>query len=228
MQPYFLPYIGYYQLINSVDQFIVYDNIEFSKSGWFHRNRFLSNGEARMFSLPIKKASDYLFVNQRFLAENSLKLRKKILNQIENAYRKAPNFSSVYPILEPLLLTNKTNLFDIIYDSINATLNYLEINTPVKVSSQIHIDHRLKGKDKILAICNELKCEQYINPIGGKALYNKEYFEDNGVEISFIESNEIVYKQFKNDFVPWLSILDVMMFNSVETIHHYLNNYSLT
>ena len=115
MQPYFFPYIGYFQLINSVDKFVLYDNIQFSKSGWFNRNRILVNGEDRLFSLPIKKDSDYLHVKQRYLAEYAIKHCRKIINQMKNSYGKALYFNQVFPLIEQAFFYNETNLFQYIY-----------------------------------------------------------------------------------------------------------------
>ncbi len=84
MQPYFFPYIGYFQLINTVDEFVVYDNIEFTKKGWINRNRILVNGKDEYITLPIKKDSDFLHVKDRFLAEtwskDSAKMKTGSLN----------------------------------------------------------------------------------------------------------------------------------------------------
>ena len=108
MQPYFFPYIGYFQLINSVDTFVIYDNIQFTKKGWIHRNRFLQNGKDTMFTLPIKKDSDYLDIDQRFLSENFGPECDKLLRKIEGAYKKAPYFNDVFPIVKSIFTFNET------------------------------------------------------------------------------------------------------------------------
>lgn len=111
MQPYFLPYIGYWQLLNAVDKYIIYDNIEFTKSSWIRRNRILLNGKDKMFSIPIKKDSDFLNIDKRELTEDSIKERVKILNQIKVAYKKAPEFEKVFPLLQKIFLCEEKNLF---------------------------------------------------------------------------------------------------------------------
>src|SRR5258705_11030314 len=95
MQPYFFPYIGYFQLIAAVDLFIVYDNIKYTKKGWINRNRMLRNGKDVMFSVPLKNDSDYLDVCERELAADFN--RDKLFNQLKGAYRGAPNFSQTFP-----------------------------------------------------------------------------------------------------------------------------------
>ena len=84
MQPYFFPYIGYFQLIKSVDEFVIYDNIQYTKKGWINRNRILVNGTDYLISLPLKKDSDYLNVVDRQLAESWEKDRTKLLTLITN------------------------------------------------------------------------------------------------------------------------------------------------
>lgn len=227
MQPYFFPYIGYFQLINSVDEFVIYDNIQFSKKGWINRNRILLNEKDEYISIPLKKDSDFLDVNQRHLSDTWKVDRKKMLNKIMESYRKAPQFELAYPLFEKCLMIEETNLFDFIHNSIKETLQYLSITSTMTLSSSIHIDHQLKSEEKVLAICRAQKASTYINPSGGIELYSKERFEHNGIKLQFQKSNPINYVQYKNEFLPWLSILDVMMFNTKEEINSFLNDYQL-
>ena len=227
MQPYFFPYIGYFQLINSVDEFVIYDNIKFTKKGWINRNRILVNQNEDYISLPLKKDSDYLNVNQRFLSDTWSVDRKKMLNKIVESYRKAPQFEPAYSLLEKCLMIDETNLFYFIHHSLKETLEYLSISSKITVSSTIAIDHQLKSEDKVLAICKAQNASTYINPSGGIELYSKERFEQNGIKLQFQISYPINYFQHKNEFLPWLSIIDVMMFNSIDEIKTMINNYKL-
>ena len=227
MQPYFMPYIGYFQLINSVDEFVIYDNIQYTKKGFINRNRILSNGTDQLFSLPLKKDSDYLNVVERELSGSWEKDKNKILNTINSSYSKAPYFKQSFDLISKCLDNPEVNLFRFIYDSIVSINEYLDIKTKVIISSTIDTDHTLKSQDKVLAICKERNATQYINSIGGVELYNKETFKQNNIELNFIKSNLIQYKQFNNEFIPWLSIIDVLMFNSKEEINKYLNEYTL-
>lgn len=227
MQPYYLPYIGYFQLINEVDKFVIYDNIQYTKIGWINRNRFLQNGIDYLFTIPLRKGSDYLNINQRKLSDNSIDIRKKILRQINNNYRKARYFDSIFPIIENCLLLDETNLFEYVYSSILMIMKKLDIKTEVIISSTVNIDHNLKGQDKVIAICKEIGCIDYINSIGGQSLYNKGTFINSRINLKFIKTNEINYKQFDNKFVPWLSIIDVMMFNSKIEIQNMLKEYRI-
>jgi hypothetical protein len=226
MQPYFLPYIGYFQLINAVDTFVVYDNIQYTKKGWINRNRFLRDQSDVVFTVPLKKDSDFLNVDQREIAEsfNSTKL----INQLRTAYRNAPYFSVAMPIIEGIIRHSETNLFRFIRHSIAMVCDYLRITSKTIHSSTIDIDHTLKAQNKVLAICEALGASTYINPIGGTSLYSKAAFTARGVNLQFLKSMPFEYSQFGEPFVPWLSIVDVVMFNKPETTCDYLNaGYSL-
>ncbi len=228
MQPYFLPYLGYFQLLNAVENFVVYDNIQYSKKGWINRNRILSNGGDSIFTLPLKKDSDYLDVNQRALSEHFLKVEKdKILRRIRNDYKNAPSYESVMPLLEKVFNYSELNLFEYIYFSIKEISNFLGITTQLLISSKINIDHNLKSQCKVLEICKTLNAQDYINPIGGIELYSKKDFLDSGINLMFMKTNSRPYPQFSKEFVPNLSIIDVLMFNSKEEIQKMLQNYEL-
>ncbi len=226
MQPYFLPYIGYFQLLNAVDKYVIYDNIQFTKKGWINRNRILQNGKDTLITIPVEKDSDYLNICQRSVSSGFD--RKKLLNQIKESYRKAPYFNEIMPLIEEIVNYNDNNLFNYIYHSIVKICDYLKIDTEFIISSTIDIDHSLKGQEKVIAICKALSATEYYNAIGGQELYSIIDFEKENIKLNFVSSNLVEYKQFSNEFVPWLSILDVMMFNSTEEISSMLNDYKLT
>lgn len=225
MQPYFLPYIGYFQLMNAVDKYVIYDNIQYTKKGWINRNRILQNGKDVLITIPVEKDSDYLDINERRVSNNFDK--KKLLYQIREAYRKAPYFDSIMPLIEDIVMCEESNLSAYIYNSIERVRSFLNIDTEIIISSTLNIDHSLKGQDKVIAICKELETVDYYNAIGGQVLYKKEDFKKENINLYFVSSDPVEYKQFKNKFIPWLSILDVMMFNSLDEIKEMLNEYRL-
>lgn len=222
MQPYFIPYIGYFQLIKNVDKFVVYDKIEYSKGGWINRNRILKNRTDTYITLPLKKDSDYKPVNERELSVSWTSERNKMLNQIKESYRKAPFFKNTFPIVEEMIWYSDTNLFLFIENSIKLCCKTLEIDTPVVKSSDVVFDSELKGESKVIAIASALSGTVYINPIGGTGLYSKENFSKHNIQLQFIKSKLTEYKQFDNPFISALSIIDVMMFNSIESIKKML------
>lgn len=228
MQPYFCPYLGYFQLINAVDVFVVYDNIEYTKKGWVNRNRILINNEASMFTIPLRKGSDFLNINERFLAEDASKKNSTVLRQIHSSYFKAPYFKEIFPVLEDIFLTKAENLFQYIFYSLKTFIAFLDINTKMLISSDIKIEHTLKGKEKVLAICKNLEADTYINPIGGSELYSKDYFLGSNIRLYFLQMNDVVYKQNSDDFIQSLSIIDVLMFNGKKRTTALLNEYKLS
>lgn len=223
MQPYLFPYIGYWQLINAVDTFVIYDDVNYINKGYINRNSILVNGKSQQFTLELIGASQNKLINEIEVGNN----REKLLKTIKQNYTKAPSFDKVYPIIENIINQNEKNLANFIGYSLEKISNYLEIDTKFVYSSNIKKDNTLKAQDKILEICNILKADKYINAIGGQELYNKEIFKENGIELNFLKTELVEYKQFKNDFVPYLSIIDILMFNSKDEIKNMLDRYEL-
>jgi hypothetical protein len=226
MQPYFLPYIGYWQLIGAIDAFVVYDNIKYTKKGWINRNRFLLNGKEALFNLPLRKDSDFLNVNQRYLADSFD--REALINRFREAYRKAPEHTAFMPVLEDIIRCPAANLFDYIRSSIERVCLYLGLKTPVIVSSTIDCDHSLKSAERVQATCKALGADTYVNPQGGRELYNKADFARHGIALQFLQPHLAEYAQLSNVFVPWLSIVDLAMCNNAEQLRQQvLSGYSL-
>lgn len=227
MQPYFFPYIGYFQLIESVDLFILYDNIKYTKKGWINRNRMLLNGKDVVFSLPLKRDSDSLDVCDRELATDFSP--DKLLNQIAGAYRRAPYFAQAFPLIEQVARHQERNLFCFLHHSIVRICQHLGIVTEIRRSSDIAVDHSLTSEDRVLAMCRAVGASVYVNAIGGVELYSRDEFRRQGISLKFIRSRPFEYAQFGDDFVPWLSIIDVMMFNSLDAIRECIEiNHELT
>jgi hypothetical protein len=232
MQPYFLPYIGYFQLMKAVDLFVVYDQIQFSKRGWIHRNRFLQNGTDRYFTLPLKKDSDYLDIVERKLPDDYISFNNKTLRKLEAAYRNAPFYNDVFPIVrECFLYSNHQNLFDFIFNSLHIMKRLLGIECEFVVFSTLCSENKmlkkLKSEEKVIETCKSLNTSRYVNAIGGQKLYHKAHFAENGIELNFLKTANIEYKQFDNDFCPNLSIIDFLMFNDIDTAQKALSEYDL-
>lgn len=226
MQPYFVPYIGYWQLMNLVDQYVIYDDVNFIKRGWINRNRILVNGTPKYFNLPILGASQNLLIHEIRVNHDAVTINKK-LRCIEEAYRRAPFYERVYPMIEDIMLYEEDNIAKYIEYSFRVICEYLDIQTKLILSSDLKKDNTLRGQDKILAICSLLNATEYYNAIGGQELYSFEAFKAQGIQLNFVKTQNIEYKQFGDHFEPNLSIIDVMMFNPKEKICEYLNAYTL-
>jgi hypothetical protein len=226
MQPYLFPYIGYFQLINFVDKFIVYDDVNYIKSGWINRNNLLINHNANMFTVPLKDASSNKLINEIIIADKE-RWKNKFLKTIDVGYRKAPYQEHVFSLLEECfaLYPSKISEFNIL--TITAICNYLDIKTKMIPTSELYGNKDLAGPQRVLDICQRENATHYINPIGGLEMYRHEMFSDKKIKLNFIKSRQIKYDQFGRDFVPWLSILDVIMFNSKEETKNLLTQFDL-
>lgn len=226
MQPYIFPYIGYFQLINSVDKFVVLDDVNFIKKGWINRNRILVNGEEHIFTIPLIKASQNRHINNIELSfQNNWK--SKLLKTIETSYKKAPYFDSAFDLIRKCILAEHTNLSLYIQNTLIYILEYIEVQTEFLGTSSVYNVDKIKGMAKILEICKMENSTAYINPVGGINLYDKTLFKENKIILQFLKPGNIEYKQFNNSFIPFLSIVDVLMFNSKSKIKEYLDIYEL-
>lgn len=223
MQPYFLPYIGYFQLIHSVDKFVIYDDVNFINRGWINRNNILVNGNAQLFTISLHKASQNKLINEIEIVDNF----QKFLRTVEIAYRKAPYFDVVYELLKRIVMYPDKQVAKFILNSLREISVYLQLDTEFLMSSSIEKNNLNHGQVKIMEICQLLGADVYINPKGGQELYDKSYFTEHRVQLYFIDPMFSSYKQFKNNFIAGLSILDVLMFNSKESISEMLDNYRL-
>lgn len=223
MQPYFLPYIGYFQLINAVDKFVIYDDVNFIKGGWINRNRILLNDASFMVNIPMEGASSFKRINEINIGKN----KEKILLTIQQAYKKAPFYNKIYPLIFEIIMHDNNNLALFIANSLIKVSEYFQINTEIILSSDIKKNNELKAQEKVISICKVLGATEYYNSFGGQELYSKENFAENGLTLNFIKTRPFIYTQYKNQFIPWLSMIDVMMFNSPDVIHEMLISYDL-
>jgi hypothetical protein len=226
MQPYFFPYIGYFQLIAAVDKFIIYDDVNFINRGWINRNNILINGKSGFINAPLNAASQNKLINEIDLVSEQ-KWRNTLLKTIEHSYKKAPQFDLVFPLIHQLINIDSVTISELNYKGIKAVCDYLSIVTTIIPSSEKYANSKLKGQYRILDICQQEKADHYINPTGGMELYNREVFSKGGIALSFMRSELPSYKQFKGEFTPALSIIDAMMFCDVDEIKHQLSKFGL-
>lgn len=230
MQPYLFPYIGYFQLITAVDRFVVYDDVNYIKQGWVNRNNILVQGQPYLFTLPLKNASSFAKINEIQVNEKLYgNWKKKFLRTLQQSYNKAPYFKEAFDLISSILDTEKKEIgiSELATSSILKICNYLSIETEIAGSSTAYKNDDLSGQDRVLDICKKEEATEYINPIGGQKLYSKKDFEEQGIELNFVETVPVAYEQFNHDFIPALSIIDVLMFNSPETIKKMLDQYRL-
>lgn len=217
MQPYVFPYIGYFQLIYAVDLFVFYDDVNYINRGWVNRNRILASNKDQLFSIPCKDASQNKLIRDVLLL-NDKKETQKIVTTIKTNYKKAPFFDEIFPLVEKIFNGDSKTISDLAIKSITEISAYLNLSTKYKISSQSYSNRELKKGDRLIDICHIEKEKNYINPSGGKEIYTKAYFKEKNIDLQFLVPDIYTYKQFKNSFIPWLSIIDILMFNSKEEI----------
>lgn len=236
MQPYVFPYIGYFQLVYAAEVFVFYDDVNFINRGWINRNRILVNGKDHIFTIPCKDASQNKLIKDIAIAADP-KAMDKILSTIRMAYSKAPYFADVYPVIEKTLsITEYAEQSSSVFPSLSvpvpyqSTIAHMAISSVVnicdylglqriwRISSEQYDNRELKKADRLIDICHREGIDHYINASGGKEIYTHEYYASKGIKLNFLNPQRIEYPQFKNEFVPWLSMIDILMFNSREDI----------
>ena len=227
MQPYFFPYLGYFQLFHAVDLFVIYDDVNFIKGGWINRNFILMNGRSQRITVPLAEASSFKTIAATKLSADRF-WREKVLKTLRQAYSRAPHFDQVYALAERVILAPCSSLAELASGSIRAVADYLHLTTEIRPSASPYANESLKGQARILDICRREGADAYYNLPGGEALYDRAAFSAAGVKLHFIHPGETNYRQLGYTFVPRLSILDVLMFNSPETAHRYLANCEIT
>ncbi len=227
-QPYIFPYIGYFQLINQVDYFISADDYQYIERGWINRNNILVADKPYLITFSVKKDSHNKSICERYYNDKLfIKQYKKLFKLLEFNYKKATYYNDVIELLNRIFSFEDYNVSTFNLNSIKQICKYLDINTKFLNSSDIKKDGNLKRQDKVLEIVEILNANTYINAIGGKMLYSKEKFKERNVDLFFIETNVKGYKQFSQKFVENLSIIDVLMHNSIDEAKELLNQYTL-
>ncbi|MBZ0182681.1 MAG: WbqC family protein [Melioribacteraceae bacterium] len=226
MQPYFLPYIGYFQLINAVDKFIILDDVNFIKKGWINRNRIVFEGQEIRFTIPLKKASQNKKICEIEISTDT-NWKEKLISTFNQKYGKADSYNKVFPLIKECILSIENNLSTFVTESLKKISNYLGISTEfINTSRNYNIDF-LNGQEKIIEICKKENADHYLNLSGGRDLYKNEEFANNNIKLSFMKMNYFEYKRMNQKFVPSLSIVDVLMFNNISSIKDMLNRYTL-
>ena len=218
-----MPYIGYFQLMAAVDKYVVYDDVNYIKGGWVARNNLIIGGKKQMFHIELSGASPNKLFNEVYIRDDFRKLRKTL----QMNYSKTPYYNQTMELMENVFSYEDKRLSHFIANSFRLILSYLSIDTELIMSSDLQKDNTLKGKDKVIDICRRLSADTYFNAIGGQELYSKEEFLEHGIELCFVKPQEVAYPQTVVSFVPWLSMIDVLMNNSAEDVRELLKAFEI-
>lgn len=241
MQPYFFPYIGYFQLIHAVDKILLYENLDYMPKSWMTRNRILQkNGEPFYFHISVNNKSHNRKISEVQIVEDT-HWKKKLLKSLYANYSYRNHFKNIFPVIEQIVNFQSNNLHEFIAHSIKTIAQLLDIKTEIvsnnskylsienylteKYRSGVNIDHR--KIDRLLLIAKEEKATTFINAIGGVQLYSKEELAKNNLELFFVKTGDLVYQQFSKTFYPNLSILDVLFNCGIDQTKQWIENYEL-
>ncbi len=224
-QPYFLPYLGFWQLIHLSDLFLLADDYDFIRHSWINRNRILVNGQVQYFRVEIARGGPSRLIRDKQVALTPYLCRDK-LKTVAMAYHKAPYLAEGYALAERILTCPERNLALFLEYSIREVCAYLGITTPIKHSSDLTGNSCFKREERIYDFCHRLGADTYVNLPGGQALYDREEFARRGIRLCFIQPELKPYPQSGGPFVERLSILDAIMFNSREQLHEMLDDYT--
>lgn len=228
MQPYFFPYIGYFQYICAVDRFVFYDDVAFIRQGWINRNRILVNGEPFLFTVPVEQISSFRSIKETKIHEAGfLKWKTTWLKTIEQNYKKAKCFDEIFALIHTVLDETPHSIAGLAERSVIKVLVYLKARLPEFVKVETFENDHLHAQERVLDICRQLNADVYINPAGGMELYHKEDFKMQGTELFFLHCRPTQYRQFNFPWMSSLSIIDVLMHNTVEEVSVMLFNYDL-
>ena len=229
MQPYIFPYIGYFSLIFETDKWVVFDDIQYIRHGWVNRNRILHPNPEKGWQfiiVPLEKHSRGTHICDIIISNNN-NWKDKIKSQLAHYKKKAPYFNQTMELIEKCFKYEERYLSKHNVSCLKEVCNYLGINFEYEFFSEMNIDKNMMTDpgDWALVISQELHADVYINPVGGTHLFNADKFENKGIELKLLKMNEIQYNQYIDHFIPDLSIIDVIMFNSPEQIKNLLNTH---
>lgn len=234
MQPYFMPYIGYISLIKHTDVFMLFDPVQFIRHGWIERNRILKQNEGWLYiQVPLIKNNSRDTLIKDCLIDNTQNWKDKILAQIQPYKKKAPYYFKIHQLLNQIFSQEYHDIVNLNKASLEAICDYLGFKKELPVFSELNlvIDSPNKPDEWALNICKTFKDKynqiHYINPIGGLDFFDRDKYAAHNIDISFQKMQLIPYNQYRPVFEPGLSILDVLMFNSVDEINDMLDQFTL-
>lgn len=226
MQPYLFPYVGYFQLMAAVDTFVLLDDVSFINRGWINRNRIAVNGQALTFTVPLEGASQNKMISEIGLVQGQA-WRQKLLKTIEQTYRKSVGFPECFPVIKGIVEAEEENLSAYVCNSLKVLKDWFGLETHIEASSARYGNRHFSGESRIIDICRQEGAGIYVNLAGGVDLYDKAHFTAEGMELQFLKAVQVEYSQGRHDFIPSLSIIDLMMGNPRQQLKDQLRQREL-
>ncbi len=229
MQPYFLPYLGYFSLIKSADHFVFFDTPQYIRRGWMNRNRIIHPKDgANYITIPIEKAPRETPINKIKISYSSDWVQK-IFGQLEVYKKRATHYKEVVSLLQDILKEKYTHLSLLNIESTLQICKYLEMDVDHSVFSKLEVNvETAKSADEWgLNTTKALGYTTYINPPGGMGLYESDKYNKAGIKLEYIKNRLSPYNQHNQPFIPGLSIIDAMMFCSVNEVKSLIDDYEI-
>jgi hypothetical protein len=226
MQPYFFPYIGYFQYIAASDKFIFYDDVAFIMRGWINRNYIRLHHKKHLITVPLANASPNRTIREVEIAMTQ-EWQGKILTILRQAYAKAPGFENVFPLIETLFKAEYSGIAELAKASIRLVCSYLDLAIDFVDSAEVYNNSHLKREQRVIDILKNENFPACIVPLGGKDLYDKDYFKNHGIDLFYIKPVIEEYSQQAREFLPSLSIIDVLMFNDKNACREMIRKHEL-
>lgn len=230
MQPYFFPYMGHFSLVAACEKWVVFDDSQYTSRSWMNRNRVLHPSAGWSYiNLPVHKTGlnskikDVLVVDKK---DSWLRVRA----QLAHYKNKAPFYNQVLSIVDEAFSVESHRLVDINVSSIKSVCRYLNVAFDYTISSRVNFDYSTvrEADDWAFVITRQMGGEQYVNPSSGRHLFSRKKYIEGGIDLLFHEFEPFVYDCGQFKFESSLSILDVLMWNTVESVRSGLSCFKLS
>lgn len=225
MQPYFFPYVGYFQLMQAVDVFVIYDDVQYINRGWVNRNRIRGSASSVWLTMPVQKASRDLAINQRYYAFSDGDAIRRIQQCLSANYARATFYSEAAPLISGYLGFGESNVSTFNSFLLMGLAKKFGITCRFLKSSEIDKPIGLRGQAKVIDLCHRIGATHYVNPIGGRELYDAASFDAAGLRLSFLRTNASPAK-FAGE-PQHLSIIDGLLREGVAGCQAQLPFYEL-
>lgn len=230
MQPYFFPYLGYFNLLHSSDLFILLDDVQFIRRGWINRNRIQLVEAPLSFTVPVAKASRDTPINRTLISPDHFAgFADKFAKQLKAAYGTAPFYKDVATLVEKTLGGPHDTVAQLAERSIREVMDYVGLKRNIRLASALEPEasgKHLKGEERLIHIARAVGASHYNNPPGGRELYSSDAFAAAGIALRFVRPHLPPYDR-PAPFIPGLSILDALMYIPPEEITGMMAQYSV-
>jgi hypothetical protein len=224
LQPGYLPWIGFFEQAYRTDSFVVYDDAQFTKQDWRNRNQIKGpKGRAEYITVPVKKSPVETPIREIEISYEQGWV-KRHLNLLRQYYSRAPYFEMHAPGLFAIISKKYRFLIDLDMELTRALLKALKIETRIVMSSSLKTP--VRGKQRLLAVCQEMGATYCYNGKAGEQLYSKAEFMAHGVHLEFQDFKCPAYPQLWGRFIPNLSIIDALFNCGNQTIEIIAGTFS--